>query len=220
MGTHAAPLPGKGGTVPNFRPMSIVPNGWMDQDGTWHGGRPRPRPHCVNLAGHTPPPKGAQQPLFSAHMSIVAKRLPISATAEHLLAFAICCHPSVCRLSVCNARSPYLAGWNFREYFFAIWYLGHSLTLTENCTEIVPGERLHMSFRFVPKSVTLNDPERRNGRYFANLLAFGAHCVKVVEDIRYLNFLPQECSPKYLVFRCISLTMIWCSKPLHRRGGD
>jgi len=24
-----------------------------------------------------------------------------------------------------------------------------------------------MSFRFVPKSVTLNDPERRNGPYFA-----------------------------------------------------
>jgi len=24
-----------------------------------------------------------------------------------------------------------------------------------------------MSFRLVPKSVTLNDPERRNGRYFA-----------------------------------------------------
>jgi len=24
-----------------------------------------------------------------------------------------------------------------------------------------------MGFRLVPKSVTLNDPERRNGRYFA-----------------------------------------------------
>jgi len=23
------------------------PNGWMDRDDTWHGGRPRPRPHCV-----------------------------------------------------------------------------------------------------------------------------------------------------------------------------
>jgi len=25
-----------------------------------------------------------------------------------------------------------------------------------------------MGFRLVPKSVTLNDPERRNGRYFAS----------------------------------------------------
>jgi len=43
-----------------------------------------------------------------------------------------------------------------------------------------------MSFRLVPESVTLNDLERRNGRYFAlaNSIAFAAHCVKVVEDIR------------------------------------
>ena len=41
-----------------------------------------------------------------------------------------------------------------------------------------------MSFRLVPKSVTLNDLERRNGPYFAflpNLVVFGAHCVKVVD---------------------------------------
>jgi len=44
-----------------------------------------------------------------------------------------------------------------------------------------------VSFRLVPKSVTLNDPEGRNGRYLcvfsANSVAFGAHCVKVVEDV-------------------------------------
>ena len=48
-----------------------------------------------------------------------------------------------------------------------------------------------MSFRLVPKSVTLNDIERRNGRYFALFhrirVAFGAHCVKVVEDIPKLS---------------------------------
>jgi len=42
-----------------------------------------------------------------------------------------------------------------------------------------------MSFRLVPKSVTLNDLERRNGPYFVlfyrNLLVSGAHCVKVVD---------------------------------------
>jgi len=27
----------------------LWPNGWMDQDETWHDGRPRPRPHCVRL---------------------------------------------------------------------------------------------------------------------------------------------------------------------------
>jgi len=44
-----------------------------------------------------------------------------------------------------------------------------------------------MSFPLVPKSVTLNNLERRNGRYFAlyspNSVASGAHCVKVVEDV-------------------------------------
>ena len=25
----------------------LWPNGWMDQDETWHGDRPRSRPHCV-----------------------------------------------------------------------------------------------------------------------------------------------------------------------------
>jgi len=48
-----------------------------------------------------------------------------------------------------------------------------------------------MSVRSVPKSVTLNDLEWRNGRYFASFhrirVAFGAHCVKVVEDILKLS---------------------------------
>jgi len=43
-------------------------------------------------------------------------------------------------LSVCNVRAPYLAGWNFRKLFFAIWYLGRPLTFTENFTEIILGE--------------------------------------------------------------------------------
>jgi len=45
-----------------------------------------------------------------------------------------------------------------------------------------------MSFRWVPKSVTLNDLEQRNNRYFALFqqipVASGAHCVKV--HVRYL----------------------------------
>ena len=45
-----------------------------------------------------------------------------------------------------------------------------------------------MSFQFVSKSVTLNDLEQRNGRYFALFqrirVASGAHCVKI--HVRYL----------------------------------
>ena len=43
-----------------------------------------------------------------------------------------------------------------------------------------------MSFRLVPKSVTLYDLERRNGRVACvmslNSLAFGAYYLKVIED--------------------------------------
>jgi len=38
----------------------LWPNGWMDQDATWYGSRPRPRPHYVRW--DPAPQKGAQQP--------------------------------------------------------------------------------------------------------------------------------------------------------------
>jgi len=63
-------------------------NGWMDQDVTWYVGRPRPRPHCVRRRPSSPS-KGAHTHTASPHnfrpMSIVAKRSPISAIADHLL---------------------------------------------------------------------------------------------------------------------------------------
>jgi len=51
-------------------PYLLWPNGWMDQDETWHGGRPRPLPHCVRCGYSSPSLKGAQW-----LMSVVAKWL-------------------------------------------------------------------------------------------------------------------------------------------------
>jgi len=48
---------------------------------------------------------------------------------ERELTFAICCLPSICRVSsvvVFNARANYSGGCNFRQFFYGIWYLGHS----------------------------------------------------------------------------------------------
>jgi len=50
-----------------FGPCLLWPNGWMDQDATWYGGRPRPRQHCVRR-GLNFPAKGGTAPLFSANV--------------------------------------------------------------------------------------------------------------------------------------------------------
>ena len=50
-----APLPKKGDGAPKiFGPCLLWPNGWMDQDGTWHGGRPQPRRLCVRWGPSLP----------------------------------------------------------------------------------------------------------------------------------------------------------------------
>ena len=58
-----APLPKKGGTTPKFWPM--CPNGWIDQDATWYGGRPRLRPRCIRWApSSSPTERGTAAPTF------------------------------------------------------------------------------------------------------------------------------------------------------------
>ena len=54
--------------------------------------------------------------------------------------FAICHRPSVCLSVVCNVRAPYSDDWNFRQCFYAIWYLGHPWLIGKNFTDIIPGE--------------------------------------------------------------------------------
>jgi len=53
---------------------ALWPNGWMDQDQTWHAGRPQPWPHCVKWEPSSPSPKGAQPPNFRP-ISFAAKWL-------------------------------------------------------------------------------------------------------------------------------------------------
>jgi len=47
----------------------LWPNRWMDQDGTWHAGRPRPWPHCVRCGPSSPSPKRRRiAPHFWVHV--------------------------------------------------------------------------------------------------------------------------------------------------------
>ena len=63
------PPPNKGHSAPIFGPCLLWRNGRTDQDATWHGGRPRPRRHCVRR-GPIPHPKRGHStpPHFSAHV--------------------------------------------------------------------------------------------------------------------------------------------------------
>jgi len=65
------PSPKQGGQQPPlFCPCLLWPNGWMDQDATWYGGRHRPWPHCFRWRPSFPPPKkkNGHRPQFSAHV--------------------------------------------------------------------------------------------------------------------------------------------------------
>jgi len=50
------PFPKSRAQLPNFRPMSLVAKRLVDQDGTWYGGRPWPRPHSARWGPSSPPP--------------------------------------------------------------------------------------------------------------------------------------------------------------------
>jgi len=66
------------------------PNGWMDQDATWYGGGPRPRPHCVRWGPSSSPSKrGHSSPHLSAHVYCGQTVAHLSYTAELLLLGAV-----------------------------------------------------------------------------------------------------------------------------------
>ena len=52
----------------------LWPNTWMDQDETWHAGRPWPWPYCVGWGPSSPLPQWGTAPNFRA-MCVVAIRL-------------------------------------------------------------------------------------------------------------------------------------------------
>jgi len=65
MGTQP-PFQKKGGaqgqSPPIFGPSLLWPNGYMDQDATWYGGRSWPTQHCVRCGPSYPQKKGHTHP--------------------------------------------------------------------------------------------------------------------------------------------------------------
>ena len=72
----------------------IVAKRLMDQDETWHGGRPWPQPHCVRW--EPKPPKGHSSPQFSFHVycSQTAEciRIPLGTEVRLKAGLASFCH--------------------------------------------------------------------------------------------------------------------------------
>jgi len=76
-------LPKRDTALPIFGPCLPWLNGWIDEDATWYGSRPRPRPHCVRRGPSSPHERGTVvPPLFGPYT--LWSRSPISATAELL----------------------------------------------------------------------------------------------------------------------------------------
>jgi len=64
--------PLKGAQPPVFGPCLLWSNGWMDEDATWHGSRPRPSPHRIRRGPSSPPrERGTAAPLCLRPMSIL-----------------------------------------------------------------------------------------------------------------------------------------------------
>jgi len=64
-GDPAPPPPNRGQSLPNSRPISIVAKR-LDEDATWYGGRPQPRPHCARWTQL--PQKVGHNSRFLAHV--------------------------------------------------------------------------------------------------------------------------------------------------------
>jgi len=59
-----APPPSKGHSLQIFSRCLLWPNGWMDQDATWYGGRPWSRRHYFRWGTQLPLKRGPAPPLF------------------------------------------------------------------------------------------------------------------------------------------------------------
>jgi len=66
---HPATSPSKREAEPPiFGPFLLWPNGRVDQDATWKGGRPLPKRHYVRGDLAPPPQTGSRTSQFSAHV--------------------------------------------------------------------------------------------------------------------------------------------------------
>jgi len=106
-------------------PYLLWPNGCMDRDATWYGGRPRPRRLCVRCGPRSPPPEGGGAPKFSAHVHCGQKAVWIKMALGMDLLKSM---PQHRRLCVRWGPSPL----NFRPMFIIVIVIS-----LEHCTVVI-----------------------------------------------------------------------------------
>ena len=137
----------------------------MEQDVTGYEGSPRPRPHCVTWGSSSPSQKGHNPSPNFRPIPIVAKRSPISATAEYLfLVDNLMTKPSVtawfnkseqvparravrCKFIRISASVPVRTGTVYRRFLFVKTNLRHASSVT--CVPAV-------AFLFPKKALWIN----------------------------------------------------------------
>jgi len=88
MGTQT-PTPKGAEPHPIFGPRLLWPNGCMDQDATWHGGRPRPTRDCVRCGPSYPQvgwfkmPLGTEVGLGPGHIVLDGDPAPSATQKKH-----------------------------------------------------------------------------------------------------------------------------------------
>jgi len=107
----------------------LWPNGWMDQDETWHIGMPLPRPHCVRW-GPSYPQKG-HSPQFLAHVHCGQMagwiKMPLGTEVDHGLGHIV--------LDRDSARLP--PNWHSSPIFLARAYCGQTVAHLSYCWTLV-----------------------------------------------------------------------------------
>ena len=96
-------------TVPPCNVDVLWPNGWMDQDTTWYGGRPRPRGHCLRWGTSSPRKKEHSGPPLFGPRLLWPNGRPSQQLLSSCFLFILCCTPWAIKRSqlifVCNFKS-------------------------------------------------------------------------------------------------------------------
>ena len=136
-GNPAPPAEKRHSLNPIFGTCLLWANGWMDEDVSWYGIRPGPRPHCVRW-GPSSPWKGAQQlpTLFSAHVYCGYGR-PLSECGTSFLSYAqryifVPIRPTICSVLrhimtvsfvICTEGWCMSVNWESIMDYVSIWLL-------------------------------------------------------------------------------------------------